>query len=121
MLHNTMTREKTQGIQGPNISGYELTKPAQEVVADYARFRGVHKKMIVERVMLFFAKQPPIMKRLMTGDIDEGTEETYAAMLQAMAEGVRGGSLGKPEYREAAKEYSPSKGSGRPPGSKGTK
>jgi hypothetical protein len=87
---HTMSREETgKVVQGPNISGYELTKPAQEVVMEYARQRGMLKKVIVERVMEFFARQPSFVKRVMIGDIDEGTEESYATLLNTMAESVR--------------------------------
>lgn len=72
-----------------NTAGYELTGEAQRVVDEYATSRGVSKKTIVERVMRWFASQPPAVKSVVMGHVDEGVEEAYAKALERLAVSVR--------------------------------
>jgi len=74
-----------------NTAGYDLSPSAQKVVDEFCLAKGMTKKAVVERVMRWFSQQPPSVKSLVAGLIDEGMESHYAAALEDWAAQLRGG------------------------------
>jgi len=75
-----------------NTAGYDLSSSAQKVVDEFCQQKGMTKKAVVERVMRWFSQQPPGVKSLVAGLIDDGMESHYADVLESWAAQLRGGA-----------------------------
>ena len=75
-----------------NTAGYDLSATAQKVVDEFCDAKGMTKKAVVERVMRWFSQQPPLVKSLVAGLVDDDMETHYAAALEAWAKELRGGA-----------------------------
>jgi hypothetical protein len=75
-----------------NTAGYDLSAAAQKVVDEFCDAKGMTKKAVVERVMRWFSRQPPFVKSMVAGLVDDEMESHYASALESWAKELRGGA-----------------------------
>jgi hypothetical protein len=71
--------------------GYELDAEAHRIISHVADRRGMKKKEVVRRVLLWFSRQPDPIKTVALKNVDEGMESDYADALEQLADKVRQG------------------------------
>ena len=92
VCYGVFVAHKRKG-DGREQATIDLSAEAENKIKVFADARGATKKAVLSRLCSWFAEQPPLVKTVAMGWVDEGMEAAYAAALRKLADDLDGGQM----------------------------